>query len=150
MFMQNPTVRDHAPTVIISLEVGGRALMTRDMEVIRNIILAIQARKTTDLEALEIPGVDAAVLARHLELLHDAQYIEAVKTVPLQGQPLFLVKDLTWSGHDFAAVLLNDTVWGKIKAAISPKDLATLPLSVVRAVGLPLLEKFAKQQLGLE
>jgi hypothetical protein len=115
MFMQNPTVRDHAPTVIISLEVGGRALMTRDMELIRKIFAQVKGWTSVDLRAIELPDVDPSILARHLEMLHNAGFIEAEKSVSLHGPLRFAVKDLTWAGHDFAAAIENDSVWNAIK-----------------------------------
>jgi hypothetical protein len=119
------------------------------MELIRRIFLAIQDRKTADLQSLEITDVDAAVLARHLELLHDAGFIDAVKSDPLQGLPKFAVKDLTWAGHDFAAIIENDTVWSKIKEKLSPRELSTLPLSVLKTVGLGILENYLKAKFGI-
>src|SRR5665213_1375001 len=128
MLASNLAVRNETPVVIIALEAGGRALMTRDMELIRKIFAAIQERKTAELYSLEIPDVDPAILARHLEMLHDAQLIDAQKSAPLRGNLIFAVKDMTWAGHDFAAVLENDTVWDKMKEKLSPKELATLPM----------------------
>jgi len=83
-------------------------------------------------------------------MLHDAGYIEAEKSSPLQGLPKFMVKDLTWAGHDFAAVLENDTVWSKLKEKLSPKELATIPLSVMKTVGLGVLEHYLKGKFGLQ
>ena len=40
--------------------------MTRDNELIRQIILAIKARKDATPQALEIDGADKAIVARHL------------------------------------------------------------------------------------
>lgn len=61
-----------------------------------------------------------------------------------------LVKDLSWSGHDFVAILSNDTVWGKIKSSFTAKDLATMPLSMIKTAGAGLLELWVKQQVGLQ
>ena len=43
--------------LIMALNPNGRALMTRDMELIRKIFAEIQKRKDADLRTLEIPGV---------------------------------------------------------------------------------------------
>jgi Hypothetical protein (DUF2513) len=151
MLTKNLTVPSREPIIIIALEIGGRALMTRDMELIRRIILAIQERKTAELQPLEIPDVDPVVLTRHLEMLDNAGYIEAEKSVPFEKhRPLtFIVKDLTWAGHDFAAVLENDTVWSRLKEKLSPRELATIPFSVLKTVGLGILEHYLKGKFGL-
>jgi DNA-binding HxlR family transcriptional regulator len=136
--------------IIIALDRTGRVLMTRDMELIRKIFLAIQQRKTSEFQALHIPDVDVSVLARQLEMLDDAGLIEAVKSAPHDGRQLtFMVKDLTWPGHDLASVLQNDTVWGKIKEKLSPAELSTIPLSVLKTVGLGVLEHYLKGRFGL-
>jgi hypothetical protein len=56
---------------------------------------------------------------------------------------------MSWAGHDFVAVLENDTVWSKIKASYSAAQLAALPLEVIKTVGVGLLETWAKQKAGL-
>jgi len=146
MLLWNPTW----PIVIIALDAGGRALMTRDMELIRKIVAEIRARDTTRPQTLDILDVDPAVLARHIELLHDAGLIEAIKSEPFNAPyPTIMVKDLSWAGHDFAAAIENEGVWSKIKQAFSAKELSALPLSVVKTVGIGLLEQLAKAKLGL-
>jgi hypothetical protein len=54
-----------------------------------------------------------------------------------------------WRGCDFAAAIENDGVWSKIKQALPAKELATMPLSVLKSAGVALLEQYAKAKLGL-
>lgn len=124
--------------------------MTRDMELIRKILAQIKSRSSLNYESIDIPDVDAAVLARHVELLHDASLIEALKSNPLNSpHPIFIVKDLTWDGHDFAAAIENDTVWNTIKQKLSAKELAGLPLSVIKQLAIGLLTQSVKSTFGL-
>src|ERR1700694_601684 len=112
MLAPNLAVRDQAPVIIIALEAGGRALMTRDMELIRKILAQIRSRTALDWQPIEIPDADPAILARHIELLHQALLIEATDNAPYNSPlPRFAVKDLTWAGHDFAAAILDDNGW---------------------------------------
>jgi len=145
------TIVHQKTVVIMALDPNGRALMTRDMELIRRIILAIKERKTADPQVLEMPDVDPAVLTRHLEMLDQAGFIDAEKSVPFEKhRPItFMVKDLTWQGHDFAAAIENDTVWSTIKEKLSPKELMTVPLSVLTSLGMGVLEQYLKSKLGL-
>jgi hypothetical protein len=147
--LMNLPFQDSKPVVMMALNRNGRALMTRDAELIRRILAEIQHRKTTDYEPLVIPDADVAIVARHLEMLHDAGYIEAVKSTPISGDVKFMIKDLTWEGHDLAAVLENNDVWSKIKSKLSPSELATIPLTVLKSVGLGLLEHYMKSKFGL-
>jgi len=149
MLAPNPAVRDETPVIIIALEAGGRALMTRDMELIRKIFAQIKGWTSVDLQAIELPDVEPLILARHIEMLHEARLIEAQKSTPLHGPPKFAVKDLTWAGHDFAAAIENDTVWNTIKQKLSAKELAGLPLGIVKDVAMGLLSHQIKSMFGL-
>jgi hypothetical protein len=84
MLAPNPAVRSETPVIIIALQAGGRALMTRDMERIRKIFAQIKSWSSVDLQAIDMPDVDPSILARHIEMLHDAGLIEAQKSAPLQ------------------------------------------------------------------
>jgi hypothetical protein len=83
MLAPNPAVRDETPVIIIALEAGGRALMTGDMELIRKIFAQIKGWTSVDLQAIELPDVEPLILARHIEMLHEARLIEAQKSTPL-------------------------------------------------------------------
>ena len=120
--------------------------MKRDMELIRKILAQIKARDTLDYRPIAVPDTDPAIVARHVELLHEAGLIEAMEPGAYK-LPRLVVKDLTWAGHDLAAILENDTVWQKLRAAF-PKELGSLPLAVIKSVGLPLLEEWAKRQVS--
>ena len=63
--------------------------------------------------------------------------------------PIFAVKDLTMTGHDFAATLENNTVWAKLKSAYSPAELAGLPIRLVQTIASDLLVTWAKSKVGL-
>ncbi len=124
--------------------------MMRDMELIRKIFAEIQSRDDVTLGRLEIPGVDEAIVARHLEMLLAEGLIEGEQFDPL-GQlfPIITVKDLSWRGHDFAAALANDSVWAQIKKTFSMSELKTLPLAVFKEVSIGLLTQWAKSKAGL-
>ncbi|ESY64348.1 hypothetical protein X743_31260 [Mesorhizobium sp. LNHC252B00] len=57
------------------------------------------------------------------------------------------MKDLSWEGRDFLAALQNKGVWNQIKQSFSAAELAGLPLSVVKDLGL--LKECAKSKVGL-
>jgi DNA-binding transcriptional ArsR family regulator len=64
-------------SVIIALNPNGRAIMTRDMELIRKIFAEIKSWDDARLHSVDIPGVSDAVLQRHLEMLMEGGLIEA-------------------------------------------------------------------------
>ena len=121
--------------------------MTRDNELIRQIMLAIKERKDATPRALEIDGFDRAIVARHLEMLLDVGLLEGEKLGAANTPyPTILVKDLSWSGHDLAAVMENATVWGQFQQKLSPSQLVQIPLPVLKNVGIGLLTAWLKSQ----
>src|SRR5260370_39815515 len=132
LMMSQTAMQEPVPIAIIALNCCGRALLTRDMELIRKIILEVQGRKDIRPTTMSIDGYDDIVVARHLELLMDAGLIEGVKCAPMSTpHALVMVKDMTWSGHDFAPAFHNHSVFQNINQSFPPKQLTTLPLSVV-------------------
>lgn len=59
------------------------------------------------------------------------------------------MKDLSWDGHEFLAVMSNDTVFKQLKSALNAKDIAGLPLRMVYEVGLDLTKQWLKGKLGI-
>jgi hypothetical protein len=134
----------------VELDPAARAMMTRDMELIRKIFAEIRARKDAHPGTVEIPGAEEWIVARHLELLLGAGLVEGSSSRALgPNPPIVVVTDLTMAGHDFAATLSNDGVWEKLKKSYSPSELATLPLRIVQSVATDLLMQWAKAKAGL-
>lgn len=89
--------------------------MKRDMDVIREIVLALDS---VDCVAPlnGILGLDQVVFAYQAQLLIEAGMVlghagGVQKGIPASAQ-LFR---LTWSGHDFACSVKDDTLWNKAK-----------------------------------
>jgi hypothetical protein len=136
--------------VFIDLDPIGWAAMTRDMELIRKIISTIQAREDAAPQmGMKIEGYDDAIVMRHVEMLYNAGYIDGTQRGTAGGKPLIVVRDLSWSGHDFAASIENEGVWATIKQKLSPSELATMPLTIIKDVGMALLKSYAMHKLGI-
>jgi hypothetical protein len=136
--------------VFVDLDPTGWAVMTRDMELIRKIIGAIQARKdVSPMTGMKIEGYDDAIVMRHIEMLYNAGYIDGHQRGTAGGKPLIVVRDLSWSGHDFAATIQNESVWGTLKQKWSAADLAMVPLTVVKELGTALLKDYLARKIGL-
>jgi Hypothetical protein (DUF2513) len=150
MLMSKPAIQEAVPIVIIALNRNGRAMMTRDMELIRKILLEIKGRENVRMSTMTIPGYEDWVLARHLELLLEAGLIDGLKSAPLsEPYPTIMVKDLTWEGHDFLAAVENDGVWSRIKETFSAKELAAMPLSILKGASLAVLQHVVMAKLGM-
>jgi hypothetical protein len=144
------TGHDEESAIIVALNPHGKAIMTRNMELIRKIVLEVQARKDLKRRAIKIDGVDEPILARHVEMLFGAGLLEGTISDDIgRGYPTILVYDLSMDGHDFAAVIANESVWAKVKQSLSPSDLVTVPLRIIKDVGVGLLGEYVKQKVGL-
>jgi hypothetical protein len=125
--------------------------MTRDMELIRKIVSSIQSRNDASPREVIIADEEEWKIARHLELLLEAGFIEALVNRPAMGHllPKFCVVEVTMAGHDFAAAIENEDVWTKLKKSFPAAEFAKLPLKVVQSVGAALLLKWAETKAGL-
>jgi hypothetical protein len=123
----------------------------RDMEVVRTILRAVQNKKDLSLKQMKFDGVDDLTASRHLELLIEAGYVDGLASETIGSpDPTVFVKDLTWDGHEFAGALLSDeTIWDKVKAAVGPEKLVSLPLKVIQDLATKALTSWATQKMGL-
>lgn len=130
---------------------GEGADMQRDMELVRDIFREVIARKDLKLREVRLDGYDPATVGRHVEMLYNAGYIDGVSQQAIkQAYANVEVKDLSWEGHEFACALLADeSVWQKVKAALGPEKLASLPLKMIQSVATDALEAWVRGQLGL-
>lgn len=132
----------------ISLELLEGIKMRRDMEVIRKILRAIQDKNDLEPRPLKIEGVDDFTVSYHVSQLYQAGYIDGPQPKPSQG--FALVRDLTWSGHEFAgAVLTDESTWSKLKDAIGSEQLINMPLKVVQELATKALTAWAMRKIGL-
>jgi len=90
--------------------------MTRDMDLIRELLLAVEAFPTGYGEALVIVGRSETEVGYHLKLLLEAGYIEGhdVATHGHDG-PRVLPSRMTWEGHDFLDAIRDEGVWKKVQ-----------------------------------
>ena len=140
-------------TVIIALSPYGRSGMKRDMELVREILLKVQARTDLKPQRQIIEGRDDLIVERHIEMLYEAGLLEGLphksSQRPAAGAEIFIT-DMSWEGHDFLAALENENVWSKIRTTFSTAELAGLPVSLLKELGAELLKVWAKGKLGLE
>jgi hypothetical protein len=81
----------------------------------------------------EIEGWDRDTAIKHFELLVDAGFIKAPDT---QGMTEFVIRGLTWEGHEFIDTIRSPEVWKKTKAG----------MKAVGGIGLDLMVQLAKAE----
>lgn len=91
--------------------------MKRDLELIRKILLEIEEmdndEKIRDSDII-IEGYSENEIVYHVKLLIEAGYLNGglFSTIGVKRCP-YIVKGLTWEGHDFIGMAKNDKVWEK-------------------------------------
>jgi hypothetical protein len=95
--------------------------MTRDMDLIRELLLRLEAfplrlggivHIPLDDEVLAVPGYDPAQIDYHLSLIREAGFIDDGGVRPAVGLGF---RRLTWAGHDFLDSVRDPEVWAKTK-----------------------------------
>ena len=122
--------------------------MNRDMDLIRDILLAIEesAEDPRGWIDLDLPERSAKEVSYHVMLLDQAGLIEG-QNLSSMGEEGFewRPKSLTWHGHEFLDAARSETIWNKAKSK-AMEVTGGLSLDVLQA----LLTHYAKQALGLE
>jgi hypothetical protein len=126
--------------------------MKRDMELIREIMLKLEAwpmnmgdavvMTPQDMRA-EIPGHDLAEINHHMDLIHEAGFID--DGGPRASGPMFgfLFMGLSMNGHDFLDSVRSPDVWKRTQSVAA--KVGTVSLSIL----VEIAKAEAKKMLGL-
>jgi Hypothetical protein (DUF2513) len=128
--------------VFIAFHCRSEVLLKRDMDLVRKILLAIEAHPDERLltEPL-ISGSSAKVVNYHLRLLYEAGFVEAV-TWKGGNKIDFGAIGLTWRGHEFLDTARDETIWQKAKTKLGGA-LNTVSLAVLQDVLVSLVKNAA-------
>ena len=110
--------------------------MTRDMDLIREILLLAQSRPAG--EALrDFTSIKASEeeVVEYVQLLMDAKLVEA-HVNRYQGGGSAIIIRLTFSGHDFIDQAANENLWSRVK-------------KLAAKAGIPLTVEIAKELLPI-
>jgi hypothetical protein len=95
--------------------------MTRDMELVRKILLAVAANeRPLDSVMVRIAGYTPEQVGEHIRLLHEARLLDGNATIGADRRPRWNELRLTWWGHDFIDCARNDTIWRTAAEALGP------------------------------
>jgi hypothetical protein len=115
--------------------------MVRDMELVRKILLNIEAGNLN----VGVEGYNNDAVNFHKALVISKGLVEGTAHYPTgkDSSPdipdLVMISRLTWDGHDFIQGIATDTKWNKVKAFLteSGKDLTieTIKWAVLQLFG---------------
>jgi hypothetical protein len=119
--------------------------MKRDMELIRELMLAIESQDGDENTDLEPAGYDESQIDYHLELLIEAGLVVGEVHHMMGGnRPVMRIERLSWEGHEFLDNARNEPVWKETMKTVKEKG-----GSVAVGVLTQILASVAKQQFGL-
>jgi hypothetical protein len=106
--------------------------MKRDMDLVRKILLALEAHpEPWDWFELKIDGHSDVEVSYHLKLMSQAGLIEASER---KRPDIFqwIPHSLTWAGHEFLEAARDNSRWEKVKRLAWEKT-GSLPFEVLKA-----------------
>lgn len=126
--------------------------MTRDMDVIRTLLLRLEARYkgigtlifSHGDEELAIEGGDPLAVTYNLGLLVEAGFVKG--RVTATGD--FMMEGMTWSGHDFLDSVRDEEIWRRTKEGVSLAGGFTFDL--VKALAKGFLRKKVESLTGID
>lgn len=121
--------------------------MERDFNLIRRILLSVETKPVGELlQDLLYDDTDQYIVAEHVRIMIEEGLIDGKVTDYINGMPPgYLIRRLTWKGHDFLANAKNDTIWKKVMSEAKEKG-----TSMTTVVINGLLTKAVQKYAGLE
>lgn len=116
--------------------------MKRDMDLVRKILLAMEANPQgffNEMPAIE--GYSADRVGYHVYLMMQAGLVEGsdVTTMDSEG-PEAIPSCLTWQGHEFLDACRNEGIWAKAKERLQSIG-GDVPLDVLKTVLVGIMTK---------
>jgi hypothetical protein len=140
----------HPNEYILALRPYARATMQRDIHLIRKLLSEIERNNATMMSPPDVPGYPPEVVGHHLGLLDQGGFLEVTgEPTDSPSGPKFVIKDLTWEGHELANVLLNEGVWREMTTKLTQDELNSVPLDILEQSGRDLIRKWTSSKLGL-
>lgn len=119
--------------------------MKRDPELMREILLALEAKPDTSslLHPRELKGWDEEAVVYELKLLKDAGYIDARLVERSEGGIFCLGRLLTVTGHELLDKIRTDTQWSRTRELLRKQGLAVC-VETVKAAATVVLEQMLR------
>lgn len=112
--------------------------MKRDMELVRKLLLHIEENcGSRHLQSPEIgvDGYEPDEIAYNVRCMVDGELLDVIDATAMQDRfGHYIIKGITWKGHDFLDSVRNDGVWSRTKERLKP--LGSVSFDVLRAVAI--------------
>jgi hypothetical protein len=122
--------------------------MKRDMELIRNILLAVEASPSawvpSEVQELQMEGYSEEEVGYHALLIIEAGFARGQETTAHELSPRGFISRLSWEGHEFLDAARDDTRWKKAWGMIR-QNAGSVTVDVLKQV----LTRLMKDALGM-
>lgn len=98
--------------------------MKLDLDLVRDILLDVEATPANQPANVNLPDRDEDAVLEHIELLIEAGLLDGSVLPSGMGKHRLYaanVARLTWDGHEFLDNARNDQVWARTKAIVKEK-----------------------------
>ncbi len=124
--------------------------MTRDMDLIRDLLMRIEKAPTKP-KSLELVDpkdeAEATRVLEHLKLLEEAGFIKG-QPMSMHGYHLLFDIELTWSGHDFVDAVRDPELWQKTKK--SAEGVKGFTVDLLKDLAKGLIKKQIEARTGVK
>lgn len=101
--------------------------MQRDWELIRELLTKVEActLATEGLSPSDFDEDRRNAVSYHMEMLIEAGLVEG-KMLRVMGRSVspFMVRRLTWDGHEFLESIRSETIWSKTKSTLAENGIS--------------------------
>ena len=125
--------------------------MKRDMDLLRNILLGVEASNTPPQEVVElaIPGYSQQEVSYQVELAEEAGLLVALDLSHMGPDGYHYVpKRLTWAGHEYLEAIRDPAIWEETKAGA--KKVGNFSLDLLAALAKGLVRKKVSDYTGID
>ena len=101
--------------------------MERDMDLVRSILLAVeeQCGGSERIQITSIEGHSSEAVLYHLRLLYEAGYLHCGKAISRFQGTTYLIRGLSWEGHDFLDTVRSESVWRRVREKLAEQGGST-------------------------
>lgn len=127
--------------------------MKRDMDLIRHLLLVLEAKPGPEMlrsRDIEVEGYSPSEVQYHLNLMFQAELLNGEDVRSTTSDRLIKVMpfDLTWQGHEFLETVRDPEVWRQAKAGASKAG--TAGIEFLLGMAKVLLKNAIRERTGLD
>jgi len=125
--------------------------MKRDWDMIRDMLTRLEELPSRDMNlGMSAFASDSqAIASYHAELLIEAGLVEGTLSRTIgPGIKHFMLRRLTWSGHEFLDSVRSDTVWNKTKKSFLTNGVS-MTFDLVKSVATDISVTLIKSGTGI-